>query len=227
MADAAKKPSKKEQAAAAAAAKMAERQRAAEDAFSRADSDGSGEVDAAELKLLLGGLLQAEGFKCESSVVEAFVEKEFVAADADGSGTVDFEEFIDYYNALVDRLTEGALAASIADAKKAAEKKAEEAAVAEDDGVFIAFTVLLTLLRQPSVDKYCGLSIPFKLRDSSGHSTPNGDHGASTRGLVLDLSRRAQRLLTPWGSLPLGYRLAFDGYQEKNPPKEVEEVPQP
>ena len=55
--------------------------------------------------------------------------------------------------------------------------------------------------------------------DGTPDSTPNPEHGASSYGLVIDLSRRAQRLLTPWGSLPIGYRLSFPGYQEKQPPQ--------
>jgi len=223
MSDAPKKMSKKETAAAEAAAKMAERQKNAENAFSKADKDGSGAVDGSELKMLLWGLLQQEGFKCEVSVVDEFVAKEFTLADTDGSGDVDFEEFIEYYNALVDRLTEGALATAIDDAKKAAAKKAEDAAIAEDDGVYVALHTLLTVLRQPSVGTYCGFSIPFKIKDNSEYATPNPEHGASSRGLVLDLSRRAQRLLTPWGSFPIGYRLAFPNYQEKKAPAEEED----
>ena len=222
MSEAPKKMSKKEKEAAEAARLMAERQKAAEDAFSKADVDGSGAVDKEELKKLLWGLLQHQGHKCDATIINEFVEKEFGIADKDGSGDVDFDEFIEYYNKFVDRQTGGELTAAIDDAKKAAALKAEKAAIAEDDGVYVALHTVLTMLKQPSVGEYNGFTIPFKIGDSSEYSNPKAEHGATSRGLILDLSRRAQRLLTPWGSFPIGYRLAFPGYQEKKPPEEDE-----
>ena len=204
---------KKDAAAAKAAQKAQERKKAAEDAFAQADADGSGSVDAKELEFLLVGLLQREGVSFERHTVTEFVSAEFAKADTDGSGDVDFDEFIDYYNLLLDRISGGAMNEALELAKKATAKKLEEAAIAEDDGVFVALHTLLAMLRAPSVHAYTGLVLPFKLRDNSEYSTPNPEHGSSSHGLVLDLSRRAQRLLTPWGSFPIGYRLAFTGYQ--------------
>ena len=213
------KLSKKEQAALA----LAERQAAAEEAFTKADVDGSGCVDADELKSLLKSLLRRERIEVEPAVVDEFVVKEFSEADTDGSGDVDFDEFIEYYNKLVDRLSGGDLNAAIANAKAEADKKAEQAAILEDDPVYVALHMLLMVLGAPSVRAYSGLNIPFKLSTKNAEATPNPEHGSTSRGLILDLSRRSQRLLTPWGSLAIGYRLAFPGYQEKVPSPEEED----
>ena len=88
------KASKKEQEAAKRAAELEERKRAAEEAFARADADGSGEVDEAELRLLLSGLLQHEKIEVPSSAIAEFVEAEFKEADTDGSGTVGSSIFV-------------------------------------------------------------------------------------------------------------------------------------
>lgn len=219
---------KQSKAQAAAAAKLAERQAAAENAFAAADADGSGEVDASELQGLLMGLLQREGIAFDRQDVAQFVEAEFAKADTDGSGGVDFDEFIQYYNSLIDRITGGAMNEALEAAKKATLKKLEEEAIAEDDGMFHHLYTLLSMLSSPSVKNYAGLVVPFQLKQlresGAGDSTPNPEHGSCSRGFILDLSRRGQRLLTPWGSLPLGYRLSYPGYQEKNPPPEEEEA---
>jgi len=220
------KVSKKEREA-AEAKRLAERQKAAEEAFNYADKDGSGAVDDTELTVLLKNMLQRESITVEANTVEEFVKKEFSQADEDGSGDVDFDEFIEYYNKLIDRITEGELNKALAEAKKQAEIKAEEAAIAEDDEVYIALHALLTVLSAPSIKTYSGLVLPFKIRGGAEYDTPNAEHGATSRGIVLDLSRRAQRLLTPWGSFPIGYRLAFPGYQDKMPPPEEEEEKSP
>ena len=209
------------------AAKLAKRQQEAEDAFMAADIDGGGTVDAKELEGLLINLLRKEDIKVETKVVHEFVTAEFAKADTDGSGDVDFDEFAGYYNGLLDRIQGGEMSKAVEEAKKETLKKMELAAIAEDDEVFAGLYGVVAMLSAPSVHEYTGLVVPFKLKDRNADCTPNPEHGSTSHGIVLDLSRRAQRLLTPWGSLPLGYRLAFDGYQEKNPPKEVEEVPQP
>lgn len=220
------KVSKKEREA-AEAKRLAERQKAAEEAFNYADKDGSGAVDDTELTVLLKNMLQRESITVEANTVEEFVKKEFSQADEDGSGDVDFDEFIEYYNKLIDRITEGELNKALAEAKKQAEIKAEEAAIAEDDEVYIALHALLAVLGAPSIKTYSGLVLPFKIRGGAEYDTPNAEHGATSRGIVLDLSRRSQRLLTPWGSFPIGYRLAFPGYQDKMPPPEEEEEKSP
>ena len=217
---------KKEKEAAKRAAELAERQRIAEEAFARADADGSGEVDEKELQLLISGLLQREKIEIAESAVSEFIANEFKEADTDGNGMVDFDEFIVYYNKLVDKMkNNGQMEEAIANAKQMAAQRAEEAAIAEDPLVYESLHYLLALLGAPSVRQYSGLVLPFtKLDDATNeHSKPNAEHGCTSRGLVLDLSRRAQRLLTPWGSLPLGYRLSFPGYQLRVP-DEAEEV---
>jgi len=197
MSEAPKKMSKKEKEAAEAARLMAERQKAAEDAFSKADVDGSGAVDKEELKKLLWGLLQHQGHKCDATIINEFVEKEFGIADKDGSGDVDFDEFIEYYNKFVDRQTGGELTAAIDDAKKAAALKAEKAAIAEDDGVYVALHTVLTMLKQPSVGEYNGFTIPFKIGDSSEYSNPRpstarprAGSSSTSRGARSGSSRR-------------------------------------
>ena len=205
-----------------AAAKLAERQAAAENAFAAADADGSGAVDAAELQGLLGYMLQREGIALDRNVVKEFVEAEFAKADTDGSGDVDFDEFIQYYNSLLDRITGGAMNEALDAAKKATLKKLEEESIAQDDDLFHQLYGLLGILSSNSVRLYTGLVVPFQLKQlresGAGDSTPNPSTGRCSRGFILDLSRRAQRLLTPWGSFPIGYRLSFPGYQEKLPP---------
>jgi len=215
------KKKKPDKAAKEAAAKLAARQEAAENAFAEADADGSGSVDASELGGLLMKLLQREGIAFDKKFVEEFVTAEFAKADTDGSGDVDFDEFISYFNSLVDRLSAGAMNDALEQAKKATAKKLEDAAIAEDEGVYANLHTLVAMLSGPSVRKYSGLVVPFKLKDKTPENAPNPEHGASSHGLIIDVSRRAQRLLTPWGSLPIGYRLAFEGYQEKElPPAE-------
>ena len=214
------KKAKPDKAAKAAAAKLAARQEAAENAFAEADVDGSGNVDAKELEGLLIKLLQREGVPFERHVVSEFVAAEFAKADTDGSGDVDWDEFIAYFNGLLDRLAGGAMNDALAEAKKATAKKLEEAAIAEDDGVYAHLHTLVAILSSPSVKAYSGMEVAFKLKSRNAESTPVPEHGATSHGLILDLSRRAQRLLTPWGSLPIGYRLSFEGYQEKVPAEE-------
>ena len=218
---------KKDKAAAAAAKLAAERQAAAENAFASADADGSGNVDATELQGLLMNLLQREGIDFDRKVVAEFVSAEFSKADTDGSGDVDFDEFIGYYNGLIDRITGGAMNESLEAAKKATLKKLEEEAIAEDEELFKQLYGLLGILSSPSVKQYAGLVVPFQIKQlretTNPEAQPNPEHGSCSRGFILDLSRRAQRLLTPWGSLPIGYRLSFPGYQGKVPPVEEED----
>ena len=220
----AEKAKKESKAQKDAAAKLAARQEAAENAFAQADADGSGQVDATELQGLLMNLLTKEGIEFDRQIVAEFVSAEFAKADTDGSGDVDFDEFVNYYNGLVDRLAGNAMTAALEDAKKATAKKLEEAAIAEDPQVYEGLHALVHILSHPSVRAYSGLVVPFKMKDRNADCTPNPEHGSTSHGLVLDLSRRAQRLLTPWGSLPIGYRLSFEGYQEKVPPAEAEDT---
>ena len=71
---------------------------------------------------------------------------------------------------------------------------------------------LLALLSNASVSDYAGLNLPFKkLEEKDGPACPRPECGMTNRGLLLDLSRGVQRLITPWGSLPLGYKLDFPG----------------
>lgn len=218
---------KKSAKAAKEAKELAERQAAAENAFASADADGSGSVDAKELQGLLITMLQQQRIEFDRKVVAEFVNAEFSKADTDGSGDVDFDEFIAYYNGLLDRITGGAMNDALEEAKKATAKKLEEEAIAQDNDVFAALYGVLTMLSSPSLKAYTGMVVPFQVKDVRGsnpESTPNPEHGCSSHGIIFDLSRRAQRLLTPWGSLPIGYRLAFPGYQDKAPPSAEDEA---
>ena len=204
------------------AEQQAQRQREAEDAFMKADTDGSYSVDAEELKGLLQGLLRRQEFKIDAKVIAEFVDLEFAKADSDGSGDVDFDEFCGYYNALLERVENAEFAKGVEEAKKAAAAKAKAEAIAEDDDVYVGLHGVVQLLSAPSVKAYSGLVVPFKVRECTGDKAPKPEHGSTSHGIVLDMSRRAQRLLTPWGALPIGYRLSFDGYQSKNPPADDE-----
>ena len=81
---------------------------------------------------------------------------------------------------------------------------------------------LLSLFRNPSIMAYTGINIPYttvrEARADGSSVLPDPAWGCTSRGIILDLSRQAQRILTPWGGLSLGYRLAFPGYQDKAPP---------
>ena len=78
------KKAKPDKAAKAAAAKLAARQEAAENAFAEADVDGSGNVDAKELEVLLIGLLHKEGIQFKRDIVSEFVKAEFAKARVPG-----------------------------------------------------------------------------------------------------------------------------------------------
>ena len=84
---------------------------------------------------------------------------------------------------------------------------------------------LLGLFRCPSVKSYTGISVPWtscrEARSDGSSVLPDPLWGFTSRGIVLDLSRQAQRILTPWGGLTLGYRLSFPGYQDKEVPEPI------
>ena len=82
---------------------------------------------------------------------------------------------------------------------------------------------LIALFRSPSVKNYTGINVPWtscrEARSDGSSVLPDPLWGFTTRGIILDLSRQAQRILTPWGGLTLGYRLSFPGYQDKEVPE--------
>jgi len=205
-----------------AAKQAAERQRLAEQTFVEADEDGSGYVDETELSALLSTMLTKQSIKFDKGALDQFVKKEFAVADIDGNGQVDFDEFVTYYNSFIDRIEKNLLAEAMKEAEKAAAAKEEEKAAAEDGEMYQNLITLLSLFRNPSIKSYTGINIPYttirEARSDGSSVLPDPAWGCTSRGIILDLSRQAQRILTPWGGLSLGYRLAFPGYQEKAPP---------
>ena len=169
------------------------------------NGDGSGSIDEGEL---------AAAVKAMSSDVSAAQVKEMLkATDTDNSGTVDFDEFVEYYNSLMDRLKQGA----VQDALEVEAKKVQaKHNAADDETTFAGLHMLAAILSNNSVASYAGINLPFtRLQEAdvskTGYACPKPACGVSSRGLILDLSRGTQRIITPWGSLPLGYQLVFPG----------------
>jgi len=212
---------KKAKEAAKHASEAASRQRLAETTFLEADEDGSGYVDEQELTTLLATLLTKQGIAYEKSSLAEFVNKEFHLADADGDGQVDFDEFVAYYNAIIERFEKNQLSKEMESAATAAKRKEEERSMQEDEATYEMLATLLAIFRSPSVVRYSGVNIPWSsCRESKSDGSavmPEPLWGYTSRGLVLDLSRQSQRIITPWGGLSFGYRLAFPGYQDKVP----------
>ena len=99
-------------------------------------------------------------------------------------------------------------------------EKAAEAQREADREAYDALSGLLAILRDESVVAYTRLSLPF-----AGAGTPEPRLGCTSEGLLLDLSKGAvQRLVTPWGTLPLRYALCFQGYQEPEPSELAREL---
>ena len=169
-------------------------------------------------------MLTKEKIAFDEETVQEFAKVEFDAADIDKDGLVDFDEFIEYYNSLMDRLRQGSVQQSLqVEAKKV---QAKHNAV-DDEITFAGLHMLAAILSNSGVASYAGINLPFtRLQEvdvtKTGYACPKPECGVSSRGLILDLSRGAQRIITPWGSLPIGYRLAFPGYQDKAPPPSEE-----
>jgi hypothetical protein len=204
---------KKKDSQAKAAAAAAERQLLAENTFADADVDGGGTIDGDELATLLISMLTKEKIAFDEEAVQEFAKVEFDAADIDKDGLVDFDEFIEYYNSLMDRLRQGSVQQSLeVEAKKV---QAKHNAV-DDEITFAGLHMLAAILSNSGVASYAGINLPFtRLQEvdvtKTGYACPKPECGVSSRGLILDLSRGAQRIITPWGSLPLGYQLVFPG----------------
>ncbi|KAJ1635595.1 hypothetical protein T492DRAFT_863033 [Pavlovales sp. CCMP2436] len=78
-----------------------EREEAAFQIFSQLDQDHDGSIDGKEL----GGLLRNMAIvsaKMPQHAIDAFVATQLALADDDASGRLSFEEFIAYYNSIVD-----------------------------------------------------------------------------------------------------------------------------
>ena len=103
----------------------------AEEAFCRADSSGDGWIELDELSVLLYALL-ADEIETHTSQdtspadIKWFMRKEFRAADQDSDGRVDWDEFVIYYNSLIERIDNGELSKALANAAAEAEKAAFE-----------------------------------------------------------------------------------------------------
>jgi hypothetical protein len=103
----------------------------AEDAFCRADTSGDGWIELDELSVLLYALL-ADEIETHTSQdtspadIKWFMRKEFRAADADSDGRVDWDEFVTYYNSLIERVDNGELSAALKNAAADAAKAATE-----------------------------------------------------------------------------------------------------
>ncbi|EOD41645.1 hypothetical protein EMIHUDRAFT_94889 [Emiliania huxleyi CCMP1516] len=69
---------------------------------------------------------------------------------------------------------------------------------------------LLEIVRSPGFSEHTGLQ-PWV-------GTPEPQLGCTTAGLLFDLSRQQQRLVTPFGALTLSYSLCFPGYLEPSAP---------
>jgi len=204
---------KKKDGHAKAAAAAAERQLLAENTFADADLDGGGTIDGDELAALLIMMLTKEKIAFDEETVQEFAKVEFDAADTDKDGLVDFDEFIEYYNSLMDRLQQGGEQVLEVAAKKV---QAKHNAV-DDQTTFAGLHMLAAILSNSSVASYAGINMPFTRFQEvdvtkTGYAAPKSACGVSSRGLILDLSRGAQRIITPWGSLPLGYQLEFPGF---------------
>ena len=196
------------------AAKAAERQRIAENTFADADQTGDGAIDAEELATLLVTMLKNEKLKFDVEAVNEFVKTEFDQADTDNDGQVDFDEFVEYYNSLMDRMNTGEVQETLKEEQKKVEVKHSKQ---DDEVAFDGLHKLLALLSSPSISGYAGLKLPFtKLCEpnaaQSGAAYPKAACGMTNRGMVIDLSRGVQRIITPWGTLPLGYKLDFPGF---------------
>ena len=183
--------------------------------FHKYDQNKDGQIDEDELALCLQGLqvrINGRQRKTEEEVRD-WVRKELKRNDTDGDGQLSFDEFVEYYNSLMDRLQQGA----VQDALEVEAKKVQaKHNAADDETTFAGLHMLAAILSNSSVASYAGINLPFTRLQAvdvtkSGYACPKPECGVSSRGLILDLSRCAQRIITPWGSLPLGYQLVFPG----------------
>eukprot|EP00753_Platysulcus_tardus_P005914 PLAT13757.3.p1 GENE.PLAT13757.3~~PLAT13757.3.p1 ORF type:complete len:440 (+),score=182.31 PLAT13757.3:229-1548(+) len=85
-----------------------QRETAARSAFARYDVDGSGFIEASELRTLLEHLFGATMRRGE---LDVYLEREFAKADLNADGKLNFEEFVAYHNGLQDYMAAGGSAA--------------------------------------------------------------------------------------------------------------------
>ena len=79
--------------------------------FHKYDQNKDGQIDEDELALCLQGLqvrINGRQRKTEEEVRD-WVRKELKRNDTDGDGQLSFDEFVEYYNSLMDRLQQGAV----------------------------------------------------------------------------------------------------------------------
>ena len=81
---------------------------------------------AEELGKLLVTMLKNEKLKFDEEAVNEFVKTEFDQADTDNDGQVDFDEFVEYYNSLMDRLNTGEVQALKEEQKKVEVKHSKQ-----------------------------------------------------------------------------------------------------
>eukprot|EP00854_Cymbomonas_tetramitiformis_P002465 gene2465-3202_t len=79
---------------------LQEREAVSREAFEKYDKDGSGTIDSDEMVNVLADLGMLEGIP--SVHVSQIVEHEFKSADSDGDMALSFEEFVPYYNKMID-----------------------------------------------------------------------------------------------------------------------------
>ena len=167
---------KKKDGHAKAAAAAAERQLLAENTFADADLDGGGTIDGDELAALLIMMLTKEKIAFDEETVQEFAKVEFDAADTDKDGLVDFDEFIEYYNSLMDRLQQGGEQVLEVAAKKV---QAKHNAV-DDQTTFAGLHMLAAILSNSSVASYAGINMPFTRFQEvdvtkTGHACPEAE----------------------------------------------------
>ncbi|KAG8465242.1 hypothetical protein KFE25_012605 [Diacronema lutheri] len=216
----------------AEAERLAERQRIAEEKYAEVDVDGDESVSKDELGRLISAVLSEQGIAVDEAVVARFVAREWESADEDSDGLVSFDEFCAYYNRLLDSLHGEQRAALVSglvaqdealSAQRAQEAKARQLeADVRDMGHLMR---LIALLTHPSVGPVSGMQLLFE-RGEQGvrpDQPPSDAELRTTHGLVLELSRYHQRLVTPWGSYVVSYALTFEGYNEDSARAAAEE----
>lgn len=218
----------------AEAERLAERQRIAEEKYAEADVDGDESVSKEELGSLISQMLREQGVSVDDKVVAEFVLREWESADEDHDGTVSFDEFCAYYNRLLDQLQGAQKEALIKglrdhDAAVSAEKASEMAArqLKADVRDMGALMRLIALLTHPSVGPVSGTQLLFERGGEKGvrpEQPPSDNEVRTTHGLVFELSKFGQRLITPWGAYVISYSLTFEGYNEESPRAAAEEA---
>lgn len=194
--------------------RLAERRRVATLKFEDADLDKGGTVDKEELGVLLANMLQELGLDLEQSVIDSFVATQFDAADVDDDGSISLEEFIQFYDDLVDNLEEGSMVRSLEEQDAASRaQQAAELQLRQDVASMEALMKFLAVLTNDSVGPVASTQLLFE-RDADGIrplEPPTGeDDLRTTQGIAIDISRFGQRLVTPWGSFLISHNLIIE-----------------